>query len=156
MEWTASLRMPRLPVSRPTTSLPTTRATPIKTETSATSAGLRPRAFIQRTVRAWVRGLFEHRCGRDELALSPQGDHQVALFQLKVTARVGVQRAVAAAQRQDFRSGGVEQSCRVESPPEGCRAAADEDLLDSDLRSTVVKRVEHVHQGGMHRQLGHP
>src|ERR1700716_3442292 len=97
IEWTASLRMPRLPVSRPTTSLPITSATPMKTETSATSSGLRPRAFIQRTlrphpsryvraVRLRMRNLPQHRRGGDQLTLGTQGDHEVALLEPQLSA----------------------------------------------------------------------
>src|SRR5437773_641378 len=156
IEWTASLRMPRLPVSRPTTSLPSTRATPIKTETSATSTGLRPRAVIQRTLRACCICLLEHRCGRDELAFRAQRDHQVALFETQLSAWIGMKSPIAPAQRQDLRPRCIEQTGGVESLAEGCRALADEDLLDPDLRSPVVQRVQHVHKGRVHRQLSHP
>src|SRR5712691_11103294 len=108
-EWTASLMIPRLPVSSPTTSLPTTIAAPMKTEISATSSGLRPSAFMSLTTtlvgRFWARPepagpLPEHRRGREELLLRAQRDDEVAFLQEQVGGRVGVQRAIAAAHRQ--------------------------------------------------------
>ncbi len=50
VEWTASLRMPRLPVSRPTTSLPSTMARPMNTEAKATSSGRLANDFIDPTL----------------------------------------------------------------------------------------------------------
>ena len=68
-EWTASLTMPRLPVSRPTTSFARRMATPIATETAATSCGRRPRDPMS---------LVEHRSRGQELLLGAERDDEVA------------------------------------------------------------------------------
>src|SRR5205823_11195073 len=93
--------MPRLPVSRPTTSFATKMTTPIATETAATSTGRRPRDSM---------ALVEHRSRGQQLLLGAERDDQVAFRQAQIRARVDVQSAVAAAHREQLRALGVEQA----------------------------------------------
>src|SRR5260370_23211708 len=99
--------IPRLPVSRPTTSLPTTMAAPMKTEISATSSGRRPSAFMSTTLvgRFWARPesagpLPEHRRRGEQLLLRAQRDHEDPFLQKQVSGRGGLHPAVAAPHRQ--------------------------------------------------------
>src|SRR5260221_13017771 len=98
--------IPRLPVSSPTTSLPTTRTTPIRTEPRATSSGRRPRAFTSST----LEGLLEHGRRRVELIFRAQRDQKIALLEAHVGARVNVHRAVDASQGQELRRLRAEQT----------------------------------------------
>src|SRR5260370_16079463 len=161
-EWTASLMIPRLPVSSPTTSLPTTMAAPMKPETSATSSGLRPSALMSTTLvgRFWARPesagpLPEHRRGREQLLLRAQRDHEVAFLQKQVRGRVGMQRAVAAAHRQHLRRVGAHQSRARDGLAHRRHTRLDQHLLDRDLRLAVMKAVHHVHERRPYSELGH-
>src|SRR5437899_6894674 len=158
IEWTASLMMPRLPVSSPTTSLPITIAAPMNTEPSATSSGLRPRAFIVPTLVAAFgprRRLLQHRGGREELLFGSQCDQKIALFQAQAGTRVDMQRAVLPADRQQLRRVRAQQPCLVHRLAHRCHTLLDEHLLDDDLGHPVVERVENVDERWPHRQFGH-
>src|SRR5260370_23616655 len=162
-EWTAWLMIPRLPVSRPTTSLPTTMAAPMKTEISATSSGLRPSAFMSTTLvgRFWARPkpagpLPEHRRGREELLLRAQRDHEVAFLQEQVGGRVGMQRAVAAAHRPHLRRIRAHQTRACDRLAHRRHPRLHQHLLDRDLRLAVMKAVHDVHKRRPHDEFCQP
>src|SRR5712691_2372764 len=149
-EWTASLMIPRLPVSSPTTSLPTTIAAPMKTEISATSSGLRPSAFMSLTTtlvgRFWARPepagpLPEHRRGREELLLRAQRNDEVAFLQEQVGGRVGVQRAIAAGHRQHLGRVRAHQSRAGNRLAHRRDLRLNQHLFDGDLRLAVLRAV---------------
>src|SRR5258708_17853767 len=147
-EWTASLMIPRLPVSSPTTSLPTTMAAPMKTEISATSSGLRPSAFMSTTLVGgfWARPEPagpppEHRPGREELLFRAQRDHEVAFLQEQVGGRVGVQRAITAAHREHLRRVRAHQTRACDRLAHRRHPRLHQHLLHPDLRLTVMKPV---------------
>src|SRR5712692_3489523 len=161
-ECTASLMIPRLPVSSPTTSLPTTMAAPMKTEISATSSGLRPSAFMSTTLvgRFWAPPetagpLPEHRRRREELLLRAQRDHEVAFLQEQVGGRVGVQRAIAAAHCEHLRRVRAHQTRACDRLTHRRHPRLHQHLLDRDLRLAVMKAVHDVHERRPHGELGH-
>src|SRR5260370_40222316 len=162
-EWTASLMIPRLPVNRPTTSLPTTIAAPMKTEISATSSGLRPSAFMSTTLvgRFWARPepagpLPEHRRGREELLLRAQRDHEVAFLQEQVRGRVGMQRAVAAAHRQHLRRIRAHQTRACDRLAHRRHLRLHQHLLARDLRLALLKAVHDPYNHLPHDEFCQP
>src|SRR4030081_657460 len=152
-EWTASLKMPRLPVSRPTMSLAITRTTPMKTEPSATSSGRRARDLTEPTVAGAF--LFQERRRGEELRLGAESDEQVALLEAQVGARAHEQRAVPASERQHPGCRRIEQPGLRDRLADGRHARPYEQLLDPDARLAVVERVQHVDQRRAHGQLCH-
>src|SRR5438552_771859 len=138
--------MPRLPVSRPTTSFATKMTTPIATETAATITGRRPRDSM---------ALVEHRSRGQQLLLGAERDDQVAFRQAEIRARVDVQSAVAAAHREQLRALGVEQAGVGKRLADRLGLGLDQHLFESDVRLAVVQRVEHVDHRGMHGELRH-
>src|SRR5260370_19601148 len=159
-EWTASLMIPRLPVSSPTTSLPTTMAAPMKTEISATSSGLRPSAFMSTTLVGgfWARPepagpLPEHRRGREELLFRAQRDHEVAFLQEQVWGPVCVQRAIPAAHREHLRPVRTHQTRACDRLAHRRHPRLHQHLFPRDLRPPLIKPSHHTPHRHPHRHL---
>src|ERR1700681_3469675 len=150
-EWTASLRMPRLPVSTPTMSFATTRAAPMKTAPSATRSGRLANDSIDLTLTAFF--LLQERGRHQELGFGAEGDQQVAIFQLKIGGWTHVQRSVPAPQGQQLRRRRIEQPGLRDALADRRHRFSDEQLFDTNAQFAVVERVQHVDQRGAHGQL---
>src|ERR1700730_2981434 len=156
IEWTASLRMPRLPVSSPTTSLPTTRATPMKTDPSATSSGRFARDLIGLTLAAKGVRLLQKRGCLEELAFGAERDQQVAGLEREVCARADVQRPVRAPQRQQLGRRRIQQPGLRDRLADRRHPRSDQQLFHSEARLAVMKRVQYIDQRRAHSELRDP
>src|SRR6202165_1752180 len=125
MEWTASLKMPRLPVSKPTMSLATTRTTPMQTEPSATSSGRRAKDLIGFTLAANRVRLLQKRRSFEELVFRAQRDQQIAFLELEVRARAHVQGPICAPQRQQLGRRWIQQPGLLDRPADRRHAWSD-------------------------------